>query len=160
MRMEFVNKYAAAGDLPKAAEYSKLALKSFEAAEKPAGTSDADWKKAENAVKYNCNWIIAQNLYGQEKYRQAIKGFETSLKFKRSDEPYYYIGHSLWKVGEIEAAILSFAKAEVLSGKTSPQAKEHMVNLYKSLHNQTTIGIEKVYRRAKKELGLPMTASK
>jgi tetratricopeptide (TPR) repeat protein len=160
MRMEFVNKYAAAGNLPKAAEYSKLALASFEAAEKPAATSDADWKKAENAVKYNCNWIIAQNLYGQKKYSQAIKAFELTLKYKRSDEPYFYIGHCLWKMDKIEEAILSFAKSEVLQGKTSPQAKEHLVSLYKALHNKTTIGIEKVYRRAKKELGLPMTASK
>jgi len=160
MRMEFVDKYAGAGNLAKAAEYSKLALKSVEASAKPEGTPDADWKKAINSVKYSCNWIIAQNIYGQKKYSQAIKSFKQSLQYKRSDEPYFYIAHSLWKMGQIEEAILNFAKAEVLSGKTSPQAKEHMVNLYKALHNKTTIGIEKVYRRAKKELGLPMTASK
>lgn len=159
MRMQFVDKYAGQGNLSKAAEYSRLALKSFDASEKPAETSDADWKKAENSVKFNCNWIIGQNYYSQENYSQAIKQFEQALKYKRSDEPYFYIGHSLWKMDMIEEAILSFAKAEVLNGKTSAQAKEHLESLYKALHNKTTIGIDKVYRRARQQLGLPTTAS-
>jgi tetratricopeptide (TPR) repeat protein len=160
LRYEFAQRYAGEGNLAKAAEYANLTLKSLAAAKKPEETAAADWNKATRSVKYNCHWLIGQNYYSRKSYEQAIKSLEQALNAERHDEPYYYIGHSLWKLDKIEEAILSFAKAEVLDGKTSSQAKEHLVSLYKALHNQTTIGIDKVYRRAKKELGLPLTASK
>ena len=90
--------------------------------------------------------------YEKEKYAESIKSLEQALKVERFDAAYYYIGLSLWKLDKVEDAINSFAKSVALKGDTSPQAKEHLEKLYKAIHNNTLIGIEKVYRRAEAEL--------
>jgi hypothetical protein len=56
-----------------------------------------------------------------------------------------------WKQDQIEEAMLSFARAELQGGEIAPQAKEKVEQLYKALHNNTTIGIEKIYKKAKGE---------
>ncbi len=47
--------------------------------------------------------------------------------------------------------MLWYAKAELQGGEIAPKAKENLEQLYKALHNNTLIGIEKVYRRAKEQ---------
>ena len=44
-----------------------------------------------------------------------------------------------------------FARAEKQGGDLAGQAKEKVEQLYKALHNNTLIGIEKVYRKANEE---------
>jgi len=154
IRMIFVKKYADEKKYDKAAEYAALALKSVEVAKKQEGQSDADFQKEKTTVRRHCHFIMGVSLYEKEKYAEAIKSLEAALKAERFDAAYYYIGLSLWKLDKVEEAIAAFAKAVVLKGDTSPQAKEHLEKLYKALHNNTLIGIEKVYRRAEAELGM------
>jgi tetratricopeptide (TPR) repeat protein len=154
IRMMFVKKYADEKNLDKAAEYANLALKSLEVAKKQEGQSDADFQKDKTTVRRYCYFINGMSLYEKEKYAESIKNLEVALKVERFDAAYYYIGLSLWKLDKVEEAIMAFAKAVVLKGDTSPQAKEHLEKLYKALHNNTVIGIEKVYRRAEAELGM------
>ena len=52
----------------------------------------------------------------------------------------------------VEEAIDSFAKADLLGGDSKAHAKEDLETLYKSIHNKTLIGIDKVYKRAKESL--------
>jgi hypothetical protein len=40
----------------------------------------------------------------------------------------------------------------LLKGEFSEQAKEHLEKIYKAIHNNTTIGIDKLYKRAETEL--------
>jgi tetratricopeptide (TPR) repeat protein len=95
------------------------------------------------------------NAYEQKKYADAITSYENVLQIDRlQDIPHYYIGLSLWSLNKVEEAIDSFARCVVLEGEMNDQAKEHLEGLYKRLHNQTTIGIEKVYRKARKDLGI------
>jgi hypothetical protein len=54
---------------------------------------------------------------------------------------------------ENDEAPLSFAKAYLLKGEVADQAKEYLEKIYKAIHNNTTIGIDKIYRRAESELG-------
>ncbi len=86
-----------------------------------------------------------------DKFAEAIKSLQQALRFEKHGEPYYYIGMCQWKQDLIEDAILSFARAELQGGDIAPQAKEKVEQLYKALHNNTTIGIEKIYRKAKEE---------
>jgi hypothetical protein len=58
---------------------------------------------------------------------------------------------SQWKQDKVEDALLSFARAELQGGDIAGQAKEKVEQLYKALHNNTTVGIEKIYRKAKEE---------
>ena len=82
----------------------------------------------------------------------SINSFKEALKAQRFDSAYYYIGLSLWKLDKVEEAIDSFARAVVMKGEVQDQAKERLEQLYKALHNNTTIGIEKVYKKAGTEL--------
>jgi tetratricopeptide (TPR) repeat protein len=158
LRMVFVEKYQKEKKLDKAAQYAQDALKSLEVAKKPDSTPDAKWKEDTTAVRRICNWTIGLHYYEKEKWAEAIKSLREVLKVERFAPAYYYIGLCQWKEGKIEEAMLSFAKTEKLGGEFASQAKEHLEKLYKGLHNQTTIGIEKVYTKAEKELGEGKTA--
>jgi len=152
LRLVFVEKYQKEKKLDKGAEYAQLALKSLEVAKKPDSTPDAKWKEDTTAVRRICHWTIGLNYYEKEKWADAVKSLRDALKVERFAPAYYYIGLCQWKEGKIEEAILSFAKAERLKGEFAAQAKEHLEKLYKSLHNNTLIGIDKVYQKADKEL--------
>jgi len=152
MRMVFVQKYADANQLEEAARYAHLALKALAGAKKPQASSQADWNKYTKAIKRNCNYLIGMNFYGKNSFKEAIQYLRRALEAEKFDKGYYYIGFSQWKEGLVEEAITSFAITVLLKGEMQDQAKEHLESLYKSLHNNTTIGIEKVYRRAEAEL--------
>ncbi len=152
LRMLFVKKYADEKNFSKAAEYAQLALKSLEIAKKLDGKSDAEWQKERQTVRRHCYFLIGMNQYDKERYAEAIRSLETALRAERFDTAFYYIGLCQWKTDKIEEAINSFAKAVVLKGEVASDARGHLEKLYKALHNNTTIGIEKVYRRAEAEL--------
>lgn len=156
--MQFVAEYAA-NDLPKASEYAQRALTALSRAQKPANASDADWNKAVTIVQKNCHDIIGTNLYNQNKWAQAIPEFEKAIKAERYDAGFYYIGQSQWRLADVDNAIMSFAKAEALDGKMKAQATSHFEELYKSQHNGSLVGIDKVRRKAKAELGLGISNS-
>ncbi|MGW8181528.1 MAG: hypothetical protein ACWGQW_22595, partial [bacterium] len=96
--------------------------------------------------------------YDQQKYSEAITFLQRALKAEQYDAAYYFIALSLWKLDKVEDAINSFAKAELLKGNMQTQAKENLEKLYKALHNNTTIGIEKVYKKAQTELAAAISA--
>ncbi len=152
LRFVFVQKYIDQKKYDKAAEYAQLAIKSLDAAKRPDSVSEAKWREDSNAVRRVCNYIIGVNYYEKEQWKEAIAALIKALKVEKFDAGFYYIGLSQWKQNEVEAAMLSFAKAELLKGEMRTQAKEKLETLYKGLHNNTTIGIEKVYRRAETEL--------
>ncbi len=155
LRMTLVKKYGDRKDLAKAAEYSQMALKSLDAAKKPEAITPDEWNKNNTLVRRSCYLMIGMHRYDVDKFAEAIQAFEQALKVEKFDTPYYYIGLSQWRLGKVEEAILSFAKAELLKGETQKQANEHLVKLYKALHNNTTIGIEKAYNKAREQLGMP-----
>ncbi len=152
MRMVFVKKYADEKNFGKAASWAQEALKSLDLAKRPEKSSEADWCKETTAVRRVSNYLIGLNYYEKEKYPEAIKAMMAALKVEQFDNAYYYIGLSQWKLDKVEEAISSFAKAIQLKGESQASAREHLEKLYKALHNQTTIGIEKVYRKADEAL--------
>ncbi len=152
LRMVFVKKYADEKNFAKAADYAQQALKALEKAKKPEGKTDADWHKERITIQRVCYYLMGMNQYEKDKYADAIKYLDLALKAERFDAAYYYIGLCQWKLDKVEEAIDSFAKAVILKGDVSSDAKGHLEKLYKALHNNTTIGIEKVYRRAEAEL--------
>jgi tetratricopeptide (TPR) repeat protein len=152
LRMGFVKKHADAKNFGKAAEAALQALKSLDAAKKPESMPDLEWRKHTTAIRRVCYYLIGVSHYDSEKYNEAIKSLQQAVRAEKFGGGYYYIGLSQWKLGAVEEAILSFAKAVLLKGETQEPAQEHMEKLYKALHNNTTIGIDKVMRRADQEL--------
>jgi tetratricopeptide (TPR) repeat protein len=144
LRYDFMTRYMEAKNSAKAAEYARLTLKSADLVKEPSKDVQEQMRK----VRYACHLVIGTGLYEDGKFAEAIKTLQQALRFEKHGEPYYYIGMCQWKQDQIEEATLSFARAERQGGDIAPQAKEKVEQLYKALHNNTTIGIEKIYRKA------------
>ena len=160
--MEFVDKFAKEKQFDKAAEFAELTLKAIMAAKKPDTTPEATWRDAVNKTKRGCYYLIGVNYYDKDKFTEAIRELEKSLTVDpKFDMAYYYIGLSQWRLGKVEndEAPLSFAKAYLLKGEFSEQAKEHLEKIYKAIHNNTIIGIDKIYKRAETELAADKPAA-
>jgi tetratricopeptide (TPR) repeat protein len=156
LRMELVSQYAEK-DLPKAAEYAQQALRALRLAKKPDNTPEAKWADAVSFVEKECSNIIGMSLYNQGKFGEAIKYLESALKVKQYDAGYYYIAMSQWKLQQVEDAILSFAKADLMKGELQAKAKKYCEDLYRDTHNGNTTGIEKTYKKAQAELSAGRT---
>lgn len=152
LRSYFVKKYSEANNLPKAAEFAQLTLKSTDLVKNP----DADTQDQLKKTRHACFHIIAMDLMEKDKYAEAIEAFKRGLKAEKYGEAYYYIGQCQERLGQdrVEDAILSYIKAELQGGEIAPKAKARAEQLYKALHNNTIIGIEKKYNKAKEELQL------
>jgi len=160
LRMDLMDKYMGEKNLAKAAECAQLTLKSLAAAKKPDAAAEADWQKVSNTVRWHCNFTIAMNHYQAKRYAQAIAALEEALRAEVRDSGFYYIGLSQWKMELIEEAQISFAATELLKGQFQDEAKEYLEKLYRSQHNNTIIGIDKVYKKAQAWLAGVRTASK
>jgi hypothetical protein len=147
LRYDLMTKSMEAKNSAKAAEYARLTLKSADLVKDPSKDVQEQMRK----VRYACHLVIGTSQYENGKFAEAIKSLQQSLRFEKHGEPYYYIGMCQWKQDQIEDAILSFARAELQGGDIAPQAKDKVEQLYKALHNNTTIGIDKIYRKAKEE---------
>ena len=157
IRYIFAGKYWDEKKPDKALEYAQLTLKSLQIAKKPAEQSDADWEKEKNEVLASCNNIIGLVYFEKEKFPEAIKAFEKVIKVKKDPTTYYYIGQSQWRIdqasnSDVDDAMLSFAIAVKLGGDRAAEAKASLEKLYKAVHNQTLIGIEKQYTKAERVL--------
>jgi tetratricopeptide (TPR) repeat protein len=150
LRFEIVQKYADSKNFAKASEYCHLTLKSIDAAK----LTDPMVQEQAKKVRRACYHLIGVNQFESGKFPDATKSFQLALKTDRYGDGHYYIGLCQWKQSMVEEAIDSFAKAELLGGESKTQAKDHLETLYKSLHNNTLIGIDKVYKRAKEALAI------
>jgi tetratricopeptide (TPR) repeat protein len=145
LRFELMQKYLKDGDMAKAAEYARLTLKSAALVK----SDDPAVQEHLHKVKHVSYDLIGKIQYEEGDYKNAIKSFQQALGLEKYCEGYYYIGMILWKQESIEEAMIYFAAAELQGGTSETKAKEHLEALYKSLHNDTTIGINKVYNKAK-----------
>jgi hypothetical protein len=149
MRYEFVTKYTDSQNFTKAAEYALLTLKSVDLVKDP----DDATKDTLKMVRKACNHVIGMHMMGQDKWREAIKAFTMALKAQRYSLGYYLIAQCQEKLEDAETAMITYAKADLLGDpEIASKAKARLELIYKTQHNDTTIGIEKKYRQAKEEL--------
>ena len=144
LHFALVQKFVEKGDINKATEYAEKTLKVLESAEKP----DAAGQDRMRSIRQVCNHVIAFKYYSSDRYQEAMGYFEKALKAEKYQEGFYRIGMCLWELKDPEKAHDYFAAAELMGGEFTEKAKEYKEKLYKELHNQTLIGIEKVHKRA------------
>lgn len=147
LRYDFVQRYTEEKNYAKAAEYARLTLQAAEKVKQP----DAETREQLRKVSRACHHLIGMNAYEAGNFDAAIRSLKSAIRSEKYGEGYYYIAMSLWKQDKVEDAMLYFARAEMQRGEIAPQAKEKLEQIYKALHNNTTIGIDKVYRKAKEE---------
>jgi hypothetical protein len=151
LRYGYMMRFYNSKNLPKAAEYAQLTLKSADLAGRP----DANTQEQLKNVRRVCNHVIASNLLEKANYAEAIPVFKKAVEAEKYGQGYYGIGLCYDNRKEVEEAILYYAAAELMGGEEESKAKARLEVLYKLLHNDTLIGIDKVYKKAKELLAEP-----
>lgn len=151
LRYGRVMKYYDEKNLPKAAEYAQLTLKSAGLAGRP----DAKTQEQLRKVRRACYEIIADDLWKKGKSEEAVSTFKQAIQVERYAEGYYKIALVLDGQKKIEEAIPYYAAAELMGGEDAPKAKSRLEALYRALHNDTLVGIDKAYNKGKELLAEP-----
>jgi tetratricopeptide (TPR) repeat protein len=153
MRFAFVDRYTKSKNMPKAIEYCKLTLKSADAVKQP---KDQEEKEQLTAVRFACHQLIGTNLYEADKFLEASKELQQALKYKKTSMLYYFIGICQWNQKEADQAMVSLASAELIGDDPTykEKAKEQLEKLFRSQHFGNTVGIDKIYKKAKEALGI------
>jgi tetratricopeptide (TPR) repeat protein len=151
LRYGFVVQFAKEDNLAKAAEYAQLTLKSLSLTQ----SQDAATREKMRQVRRACYHTIGSNLLEKGSFSEAITAFENALKAERYGEGYYKIAVCLDNQREVEKALLYYAVADLMGGEYASKAKSRLEELYRALHNNTLVGIDKVYQRGKELLEEP-----
>jgi len=151
LRYSYVMKFSKENNLPKAAEYAQLTLKAADLAER----KDERAQEQLRQVRRACHHVIASNLMGKGNFSEAISAFKEAIQAEKYAQGYYKIGQCLENQKKIDEAVQYYAAAELMGGEEAPRAKSRLEVLYKALHNDTLIGIDKVYKKAKELLEGP-----
>ena len=144
-RLDLVQFYVEEKNPSKAVEYARAALNAAELVKDPG----AETKEQLRKVRKACYDTIGKIQLEQDKFDEAIKAFQQALSVEKSSESFYFIAYCLRMQQNIDDAMLWYARAEQHGGEYASKAKENLEQLYKAMHNNTLIGIEKIYRKAK-----------
>lgn len=145
LRYDFMMKFYEEKDLSKAAEYANLTLKSADLAEQKDRTIGEQLKK----VRRICYHIIASDYLDKGDYEGALTFFKEAVQAEPYGQGYYKIGLCLDHLKQIDDAMLYYAMAELTGEENASEAKSRVEVLYKALHNQTLVGIDKLYSKAR-----------
>ena len=143
-RLNLVQFYVEEKNPAKALEYAQAALKASDLVKDPGSETKQQLRKVRKA----CYDTIGKILMEQDKFDDAIKAFQQAAGIEKSSESYYFIAYCLRMQKNVDDAMLWYARAEQQGGEYGSKAKENLEQLYKALHNDTLIGIEKIYRKA------------
>ncbi len=149
---DMIQKYSASQN-PLALKYSKQCLNALPNAKKPTGMDDQQWKAKVDQIYAISYGVIGQDAYQHQRYAEAIKNLENAVKYlKRFDNAYFIMGMCYWQTNKIEPAMLNFAKAYVIRGSISNQAKQQLDKIWKGSHQNLLTGEERMIERATQDL--------
>lgn len=152
--VDLSSSYWGGNDLTKAVEYAKKALAAADKLQKPEGQTDQQWTAQLNQVRGYCHRALGEQAYVGKNMRTARKEFEAAAQHDpTNDFAHYRLGFIYWTAGRIDQANLSFAKAIVLNGPSSKDARDQLNQLYRSTHGNTS-GIPTLIQRARQEVGM------
>ena len=146
-RFELMQMYVEEKSFSMAIEYAEATLKAADLIKDPS----AETRAAIPKVRHACYDVIGRIRMEQDKPAEAIKSFQQALKVEKYSEGYYRIALCLHKQNRVEDALLWYARAEEQGGDYAAKAKERLEQIYKAMHNNTLIGIEKIYKKAKEQ---------
>jgi tetratricopeptide (TPR) repeat protein len=151
---ELYRLYSDKKDSARTMEYAQSTLKAIGQAQ----NAPADVAKIIPDIRHELNHFIGATHFTNKRYDDAIAFLLRALQDKKYSNAYYLIGNSLWEQKKIQNARLAFAKAQ-LQGESAqasaedktigPRAKDRMEQIHRSLQNNTLVGIERQYNRAK-----------
>ena len=149
LRYDLATRFYATRDLERAARYARLALESIDRSPQSGGENA---EQTRNLVRV-CRHILAAALADKGDHAAAVAEYEKALASEQYAEGFFGIGLSLDSAKDVEGALPYYAAAELMGGPVAPRAKERLEVLYRTLHNDSLVGIDKVYRKARSLLG-------
>lgn len=157
IHIEFVTKLmqiqAEKKQLIQAAVHAQKLLTLLEKAPKPQTATDKDWKEYIAKQSESALTLIGESQYDKDKWKECMATYQRLLKFNsKSQLAYYRIGICQYKLDDPDAAIDTLAIAHILEGSYSKSAYTYLENLYKALHNNTTVGLNRVIDEARKKV--------
>jgi tetratricopeptide (TPR) repeat protein len=152
--VELSNSYWRANDFTNTVTYAKQALQATEKAQKLDSQTDAQWNAQLNQVRGFCYRALGEADYVNKNNRAARGNFEKAVEFDvKNDFAHYRLGLIYWGAGRTNQAVLALAKAFVLNGPSSKEARDQLNQLYRSVHGSTS-GLPTVIQRARQDVGL------
>jgi tetratricopeptide (TPR) repeat protein len=144
-RLELMQVYVEEKNFPKAIEYAEAALEAADLVKDPSAETGAAILK----VRRVCYDGIGKIHMEQNRFAEAIKSFRQALQVEKYSEGYYLIAVCLHKQNRVDDAMIWYARTEQQGGEFAAKAKDRLEEIYRALHNNTLIGSEKIYRKAK-----------
>jgi tetratricopeptide (TPR) repeat protein len=139
--------------LGQAAAFAQKIIPILETAPKPDATTAEAWKEYTNKELSRAWSLIGESHYEKEKWKDTMAAYQKVLKYSpKNDLAFYRIGLCHWKLDDPDSAIENFAVAHVINGNFTKQAYEYLERLYKALHNNTTVGLNRVLDQARKQI--------
>ena len=134
-------------------KHARTCLKFLPTAKKPQGMDDKTWTDTVNSSYAAAYGVLGAASYQSGSYGVAIKHLENALKYdNRNETAFYFLGMSYWRTNKLDSAMLNFAKAYLLKGSTSSNAKKYLEELWRNSHRGSLSGVDRVIQRAQKEL--------
>ena len=97
---------------------------------------------------------LGENFYTQGQNSEALRHFKQAVKYDRMvDFAHFRLGYCYWRGGDIDSAIMSFARAVALDGSSKREARKEFYNLLRQRY-QNTSKANPMIQAAKEELGI------
>jgi len=133
-------------------KYAGMALKALPNAQKPEGISDQVWKETVNASYAMSYGALGAAAYQDARYDAAVKHLSNAVKYDKSNGTvYFFLGMSYWRINQMDPAMLNFARAHILGGSTSSQAKKYLQQLWSSSYGGSIAGMESFIQKTREE---------
>jgi tetratricopeptide (TPR) repeat protein len=146
--------YLDRNDTARIMEFAQSTLKAIEQTRDPSPEIAAYLSDLRHQLNHN----IGAMHSNEKRHDDAIRYFMRALQDRRYANGYFQIGNILWEQNRILNARMAFAKAQLFGESAeandedravAPRARERMEQLHRALHNNTLVGIERQYQRAR-----------
>ena len=142
--------YLRQGDQAKATSQYAQIVKAYPGSP-PEGWKAVDW----DPIRTRSYELSATAAYIKQDFSGAISNYEQLLRVSgHSDSAYLYIGLSHWKLGDLDKAMASFAKAVVIGKAQAAKAREYLEQIYKPRNEDSLDGLDVLLEKAKQALGI------
>lgn len=150
--VELIGQYWQIQSWAQAGAYAEKALKALDSAKKPDEVAAAQWTTYTNQVRALSLRALGERAFQNNDIAGCMKNLLESLKFDRKvDYTHYRLGFCYWRNNRVDEAMMSFARAYVLNGPTSPDARVQLTQMYQNKYKNTT-GVSNVITQARTEM--------
>jgi len=132
-----------------AMKYAEAFMTTLPDMKKPDRFPANEWPEYKDGNLADAYFLKGENAFHRKDYKKALPLFEKVLTYDpRRDGAWAYMAYGRWHSGDPQTAMLDFARCDAMQGQMAPKCLEELEKIYSKYHNDTTIGIKNIYRKA------------